>query len=161
MIKRGLKPKGGPTENDARRREERWLLFCAGVFVNVGTLEESDADEFDPEESIPDDSNPEESDSEGYESDEYEPKDNELDEPMATQPCQDVKEPRCHLHVEAQPQLYKRKPGVYAAGERAAIAVTFPPGNHYLRPGEGRPLPAKSARRDPQQGQRLTVAIDE
>ena len=50
-------------------------------------------------------------------------------------------------------QDFQSGSGMYAAKRRAAIAATFS--------REGRPLPSKNARRDPQQGQRVLVAIEE
>lgn len=98
-----------------------------------------------------------------YEPDEYEPMEYELNEPVATQPRQDVKKPHCHQRVEVDPQLNKISPPdlerMLPEGGQSLLSH-LPLGQHYVHPGEGRPPPSKKARRNPQQGQRVAVTIE-
>ena len=66
--------------------------------------------------------------------------------------------------MEVQPQLYRIYPTgpecMSPEGERL-LPPYFPLGQYYVHPGEGRPLPLKDVRRDPQQGKEVPVAIEE
>lgn len=77
-----------------------WRNIHSQLFANVSTLVESEAEAPEPESEY----SPEEYNLGGYEL-EY-----KLDEPVATQPCPDVKNPHCHRREEVQPQLVEVRP---------------------------------------------------
>lgn len=65
-------------------------------------------------------------------------------------PGQEVEEPCCHQHVEAQ-QYFHASSGMFTARGRVAITARYPPGT----------APSKSARRHLQQGQKVPVVTEE
>lgn len=67
-------------------------------------------------------------------------------------PGQEVEEPCCHQHVEAQ-QYFPASSGMFTARGRGRVAITarYPSGT----------APSKSARRHLQQGQKVPVVTEE
>ena len=93
-----------------------------GVFVSVNTLEEL---------------KPDKSDTKNANTREYEPMEYEPDEPVVTQPPQEVEEPGCHRRVEDQPQLEEMRPRLVEV--QSQLYKISPPGPECMPP-EGRQL---------------------